>query len=227
MKAIKRLQKVAKLRKANLELATLPTVLGVLGVTRRRANHSCNRFRGYRVGGATQETLYDMLEEARNNHRELIRKHHPDAGGRHEEATQINVAWRRVKELMARRGVALCGCLCLLFAGCTTSTAGNKHAVAKTHLSSATSMAQTEPENVVAPQLYSCHWPPGDYTNFIVVSATDVAVPVAHWPTWLETQETNFIFAAAEAQRFFAVCGTNLATGENAWAGDQGLPNER
>ncbi len=72
---------------------------------------------------------------------------------------------------------------------------------------------------IETPVLYHCYWTPGGYTNFLVVTATNLPAPQAEWTTWLETDQTNFDFAAAEARRFFAVCGTNKVTGEYAWAG--------
>ena len=86
----------------------LSVVLGVLEVQPKvvvswtNANYD-NRFAMYR---ATEPHLWDYLEQARNNHRRLILQHHPDRGGCHEMAALINSAWQRVKELLARKGVA-------------------------------------------------------------------------------------------------------------------------
>ena len=61
-------------------------------------------------------------------------------------------------------------------------------------------------------------WHPGDYTNFVVVSETNLAVPLREWPVWLVTDQTNFQFQAFEWKRFFTLYGTN-SDGQSAWAG--------
>lgn len=62
-------------------------------------------------------------------------------------------------------------------------------------------------------------WNPGDYTNFVAVASVDLLMPVNQWSTWTETQNTYFPFEFDGPQRFFALYGTNLITGESAWAG--------
>lgn len=83
-------------------------------------------------------------------------------------------------------------------------------------IATARSLAQP---SVTGLQVYNCHWPPGDYTNFVVITATEL--PAIEWSTWLETDLTNFQFIVDSPMRFFQVYGTNKVTGENAWAGQQ------
>lgn len=60
----------------------------------------------YCVYRASESHLWGYLEEARNNHRRLIRQHHPDRGGSHEKAAVLNAAWKRTRELLARKGIS-------------------------------------------------------------------------------------------------------------------------
>lgn len=100
-------------------------------------------------------------------------------------------------------------CLMLsLHAGCASAV--NRQPALVTHQSQA----------VVGPHIYTCYWTPGEYTNFVVVSATDLHTPLLQWPTWLETMETNFPFTVDDPQRFFALYGTNKVTRESAWGGN-------
>jgi hypothetical protein len=112
---------------------------------------------------------------------------------------------------MVRPRFSLSYLLLTLACGCA-----GQHAPAQRVMLEAVNAAQPA---VVAPHVYHVVWSPGDYTSFVVVSSTDIAVPLLQWPVWLETDETNFPFTPDEAQRFFTLYGTNKVTGESAWAG--------
>lgn len=79
------------------------------------------------------------------------------------------------------------------------------------------SNAEVQPQSLAQPKLYRLSWRPGAYSNFVVVDSSDITIPLYQWPTYLETTETNFVFAITETQHFFALYGTNQLTGENAW----------
>lgn len=88
-----------------LHLAPLKRCLAILEVPRRQSKKG-----GWYCFGSHNsppDQMWDWLEQARNNHRRLIRVHHPDRGGSHERAAVLNSTWKRVQELMKRRGIEL------------------------------------------------------------------------------------------------------------------------
>lgn len=64
-----------------------------------KAKHLLNRCNEY--------DLLDILKEARRVYRATMRKIHPDKGGSIEKASEVTIAWKRIKELFARRGITL------------------------------------------------------------------------------------------------------------------------
>jgi hypothetical protein len=87
-----------------LHHAQLATCLQILQVPKRAtARYPTSNYAPWRAG---EQTLWGWLDCAKQNHRRLIRLHHPDRGGCHQRAATINAAWDRVRELLARRGVA-------------------------------------------------------------------------------------------------------------------------
>ena len=85
-----------------MERCNLKTALVTLGIDRRKLRDGS---RGYAIHLASEAQLYDWLETARGRYRQLMREHHPDAGGTNEAAAQLSQAWKRVQELLKRRGI--------------------------------------------------------------------------------------------------------------------------
>ena len=79
-----------------------------------------------------------------------------------------------------------------------------------------TATVQTPPV-VLYPTPITWTWNPGGYSNFVVVTSTELTTPLLQWPTYVITTGTNFQAYADESQRFFSLYGTNAVTGENAW----------
>lgn len=91
------------------------------------------------------------------------------------------------------------------FSGCATSVAPKKAARLK----------------VVLPPTKSLIWKAGESTEdcvFVVVSSKSLAVPMAQWPVWAITTQTNLPFVLNDSPRFFALYTSNTVTGEIAWS---------
>ena len=92
------------IRRHQPDLTTLKSLLLKLGVpkTIRRPNG------GYAVvlGNLPDEReLWAAYESAKEVHRRLITRLHPDAGGNHEQAAAVNDLWRVIKRRFASRGI--------------------------------------------------------------------------------------------------------------------------
>lgn len=85
-------------RQRPVHVQPLTACLKILGVRGRRSGRLCKAW-------VPAQEMWEWLEQAKRNHRQLIRKHHPDRCGSHERAAVINAAWDRVKELLERRGI--------------------------------------------------------------------------------------------------------------------------
>ncbi len=72
-----------------------------------------------------------------------------------------------------------------------------------------------------APHLWNLSWTPGQYTNFVVITSSDIRTPLAHWQTYAVTSQTNVQFVTTESRQYFAVYGTNPADGQSAWGGNR------
>src|ERR1700742_5340093 len=59
-------------------------------------------------------------------------------------------------------------------------------------------------------------WNAGDYTNFVVVSSTNLLIPLSRWPIFLITGTNFFQSYPTNAMRFFTLYGTNW-DGQSAW----------
>src|SRR5581483_10392927 len=83
---------------------TLPSCLAILEVPKKVTPN--RGLPGYGWKEQKDEAqLWEWFDIAKANHRRLSRIHHPDKGGSVEKAAIINATWKRLKELMARRGL--------------------------------------------------------------------------------------------------------------------------
>lgn len=89
----------------------------------------------------------------------------------------------------------------------------------KYSLTVGSALSDTEESSVSSalPRPITWTWNPGGYSNFVVVTSTELTTPLLQWPTYAITTDTNFQAFADESQRFFSLYGTNAVTGENAW----------
>ena len=79
-----------------------------------------------------------------------------------------------------------------------------------------TATVQTPPV-VLYPTPITWTWNPGGYSNFVVVTSTELTLPLLQWPAFLITTDTSFSVYPTDGFRLFSLYGTNLTTGDSAW----------
>jgi len=100
----------------------------------------------------------------------------------------------------------ICTALLLLCVGCAVAPARQMATMTRAAMGAASP----------APEILWV-WNPGGYSNFVMVTSTDLSVPLAQWETLVVTTDTNVWVAKDAPQRFYALYGTNLITGDSAW----------
>lgn len=69
-----------------------------------------------------------------------------------------------------------------------------------------------------APKQMLVYWNPGIWTNFVVVTSDNLAVPRTQWPTFAVTSKTNIYVPITNSCAFFTVYGTNSISQDFCWA---------
>lgn len=101
-------------RKVNGSGARAPGLLVALGIpaieVTRAGRARTGTYSGHRhlFSRLSESQMWDLAEKARAKFVERLRSVHPDKGGGHDEAVELNRIWGKLKRIFLKHGVAMC-----------------------------------------------------------------------------------------------------------------------